>query len=331
MNYRDAILEGAKEARRLHEKLGIEESTKRCGGRINVFEAARNQKAFVMFRRLSGLLGAFLKEGDNAGIMVTTERRLAVQRFTGAHELGHLVMGHEPSLDYETTLSCSSIDLPIPEIEANAFAAEFLSPRWLLAYHASRQGWNSVSMTDPVCVYQLSLRIGLSYDATCRSLLMHKLISSVEMKNLVAVTPKLIKKSILPAGHEPESWHCDVWLLQEGDHGADLEGHPDDLFVMRLREKSGAGYLWQKDQLCAEGFQIIAETRTAISQGAEVGSDTTYSLATGPAPTLLGEIRLRQHRPWESLPPLTEIGCQYDVQGKEKGMSRAERQHALAA
>lgn len=332
MSHRDSILEGAKEAKRLHEIIGSEHRIDRTGGRIDVFGTALQQDALLMFRDLKGILGAYLNEDGARGIIVTTQRRLAVQRFTGAHELGHLVMGHAPSVDKEDILGGPACQLPAQEIEANAFAAEFLSPRWLLAHHARQQGWDATSMSNPVCVYQMALRIGMSYDATCRSLHIHKLISQGTMQSLLAVQPKQIKRSILPAAYEPENWHCDVWLLGERDQGAHLEGHPDDLFVIRLREKNGAGYLWSRAALDAEGFKILHENREALPGDKHVGSDSLYEVTAGPAPVSYGKFRLNHSRPWQPAAPLNTVEVSYDVYGKESaGISRAERRQHQAA
>ena len=52
-------------------------------------------------------------------------------------------------------------------------------------------------MADPVVVYQLSLRIGASYEATCRSL-MRRGVGVIKRRTLDAfwqVQPRAIKKS----------------------------------------------------------------------------------------------------------------------------------------
>lgn len=59
-------------------------------------------------------------------------------RFTLAHELGHAYMGHEPSIDDDTTLAATGADLPL-EVQANYFAAEFLMPRNAVADRARDQ------------------------------------------------------------------------------------------------------------------------------------------------------------------------------------------------
>ena len=131
---RTAILAGAKAAHALHRDLGIKEQIERSGGgRVDVFCAIAKLGATLMFQPLDKLLGAYLP-GDEAGVLITTKRPLPVQRFTGAHELGHLYMRHEPSLDDENILRRSPFStsgrLTRQEREADAFASMFLAPAW---------------------------------------------------------------------------------------------------------------------------------------------------------------------------------------------------------
>src|SRR4051794_30501923 len=129
MNHRDAILEGTKKATRLHELLGMKETITSTGARVDVFDATLQQGSTLLFRHLKSIIGAYLKEDGTSGIIITTRRPLSVQRFTGAHELGHFFMGHDPSIDGEEILGSSS-QLATVEVQANAFAAEFLAPKW---------------------------------------------------------------------------------------------------------------------------------------------------------------------------------------------------------
>ena len=54
--------------------------------------------------------------------------------------------------------------------EADAFAVGFMLPKWLVVGHCARQGWRIADLLRPEVVYQLSLRLGASYEATCRAL-----------------------------------------------------------------------------------------------------------------------------------------------------------------
>jgi IrrE N-terminal-like domain len=126
-----------------------------------------------MFQPLDKLIGAYLP-GEEVGVLITTKRPLPVQRFTGAHELGHSYMRHKPSLDDENILRrapfSTSGRLDRQEREADAFASMFLTPAWLLALNLERQGWTAHDLENPSKVYQASLRIGTSYTTTCYAL-----------------------------------------------------------------------------------------------------------------------------------------------------------------
>lgn len=70
-----------------------------------------------------------LREGDAAVLWVNGIHGAPRQCFTLAHELGHTWCGHDGRLEVHSlqTLNVSTMD-PL-EIQANAFAAEFLLPR----------------------------------------------------------------------------------------------------------------------------------------------------------------------------------------------------------
>ena len=168
---REAILKGSKAAHTLHLDLGVREPFERAerqshrrvrcscqpGRDPNVSEARQ-------------VVGAYLPAKE-PGVLITTQRTLPIQRFTCAHELGHLYMRHDPSLDDERILRRSPFSttskVSPQEREADAFASMFLAPAWLLALIVERQQWPAKLLGDPVIAYQLSLRLGTSYAATC--------------------------------------------------------------------------------------------------------------------------------------------------------------------
>ncbi len=245
---RTAILRGKRAAARLHRAFGMRERVEADGGRIDVFDTIVRLGVPLLFKPLYGLLGVFIND-PMPGVMVTTKRGLSIQRFTGAHELGHCTLGHHPSLDDESMLRRSPFgagpDYEQQEREADAFATEFMLPPWLFAAHFKRQGWTAAMMSDPMTVYQLSLRAGASYEATCRSL-MRPGVSVIRARStldaLLKVQPRAIKKALLE-DYEPADWRRDVRLLTEKDEGAVIEGSRSDLFVLKLKEHSGSGYV----------------------------------------------------------------------------------------
>lgn len=78
--------------------------------------------------QIAGL--ALRRDGEWCVAADTTRSVASRVRFTLAHELGHVVMKHEPSVDDHATLDNGSGS--DAEIEANQFAAELLVPRGLV-------------------------------------------------------------------------------------------------------------------------------------------------------------------------------------------------------
>jgi Zn-dependent peptidase ImmA (M78 family) len=331
---RGAILSGVKAAHTLHRDLGVREHLERtAGGRVDVFGVITKLGATLMFQPLDKLLGAYVP-AEEPGVLITTRRTLPVQRFTGAHELGHLYMRHEPSLDDEGILRRAPFDtrsrLQRQEQEADAFASMFLAPAWLLALIVQRQRWSPETLSDPVTVYQLSLRLGTSYSATAYVLERHRVISQQQRERLLSVEPKEIKRQLLE-GYEPPDWRSDVWLLTDCDEGVLIEGGRHDLFVVRLRENSSAGYLWDFDALTAAGFALVADDQE-VDDPSLVGGVLTRRVTARSSQRAHGEITLQESRPWLPHKPLHELHLHYDLRGPEEpGMWEPELMRVLQA
>lgn len=327
---RRSRLHGTREAARLHRDFGIQKRIESEGGRVDVFGTLVQLGLPLLFRPLDGLLGAFVP-GRNPGVIVTTQRMLSVQRFTGAHELGHFYLKHKGSLDGEEILGRSpwgTTLYDLPELEADAFAAEFLLPRWLFVTHARRQGWDGTSMSDPELVYQMSLRVGASYQATCRALERHGIIDRPTQDRLLRIEPRKIKQALL-RGHDLEDWHPDVWRLTASDQGTVIEGGPHDLFLVQLKEHSTAGYLWNIDELKADGFAVVRDEHI-VPDTEQVGAIVERRVIAQCREGHAGHFALREKRPWEQ-DAATELHLAYDLFGREEGMPRAERRRLEVA
>jgi len=332
----DAILEGAKEAARLHEQLDLRSALERMPGSIDVFGTIIKLDIPLLFRPLDGLLGAYLTN-PSTGIVITSQRPLAIQRFTAAHELGHAYMKHQVSLDDSSILQRAAVrqqQFDDREVAADSFGAMFLMPRWLMEVHAGRQHWNAGRMKKPLEAYQMALRLGTSYDATCRSLERNGIIARSDREHLLEVQPRDIKKALL-AGHELEDWYSDVWVLSEADEGTRIQGNPRDVFVLKLRERSGAGYLWNINELSEAGFAIIADSRQIPPVTKQVGG-TVDRIVTARQPEgaegHFGHVTVRLLKPWsDAEPPAGRLSFTYELFGKEGGFARAERHWAVAA
>ena len=334
MNRREAILSGALAATRLHRQSHTEEELTLTRAPVDVFGALLKKDAAVLFRPLDGLLGACLSSPAR-GVIISTQRPLSVQRFTGAHELGHIVLHHNFSFDGEEILQRPESLGKSSEMQANAFASEFLIPRWLPQIHGRAQGWSRESLKNPATVYQLALRMGASYEATCLALRRHNAVAPQTSSVLSAVQPKTIKQRLL-SGYQPDHWHRDVWLLTERDEGSIIEGQPDDLFLFRLNEKSGAGYLWDITELKRRGFVIVQDSRSITEQSeiqtTKIGGSVERIIAAQSGNPAVGELLLALRRPWQtSGETAEELHFRYDLRGKEQGLPRALRPQLHAA
>ena len=246
---RDARLKGAKAAYRILDMLEARDRLKQTYGQVDVFQALAQLDIMVMFKPLDGLLGAYLR-GSPPGVLISTKRPHSVQRFTAAHELGHAVLEHEPSLDTPDVLrraasgrfgGIGKFAAHLQEVEADAFAGEFLMPRWLLAHHAALQGWSPRHFNDPAVVYQLSLRCGSSYDATTRALERNRVISSSSGAALRKVKPKALKEDLRRDDKSFNPW-SDAWIITEKDQTSSVKFREGDVVGVHLIEHAAGGY-----------------------------------------------------------------------------------------
>lgn len=331
-DYAQAVRGGAAEAGRLHRQLGVRERMETGGGAINVFALIHQLGVPLLLRPLEGLLGAYINFPSN-GILVTTRRQLSIQRFTAAHELGHCMLDHQPSLDdEESILRRMPVNLEpghdYQEVEADGFAVAFLMPKWLLALHMKRQGWTVVDLRRPNVVYQLSLRLGVSYEAICWTLVRYKMIQAKQARELLRIKPKTLKEALL-ADHRPANYRGDVWLLTERDAGAFVDGSRNDLFVLKLTEHSNGGYLWNIDQLRESGFAIVGNEVEAVERES-IGDPGVRRVTAQPPHEYRGRLVLNETRPWDQSQSLSRLELELDLTGpEEEGLSRAERRQVL--
>ena len=334
--YAEAVRNGTMAAARLHVQFGTRAAMAGFGGNIDVFGAALREQLPLLLRPLKGLLGAYLPD-PIPGVLVTTQRPLSIQRFTAAHELGHFKMQHRPSLDDESILRrMAMITIPkgsdpdFQEVEADAFAVAFLMPKWLIEWHCECQGWLASDLALPPTAYQLSLRLGTSYEAMSWTLQRHNLITAAAGKALRNIQPRQFKMELLQE-HRPTDYRGDVWLLTERDAKTRIDGSRNDHFVLRLNEHSGGGYLWNIDQLRASGFAILRDNREN-PDSAGIGGPVIRHVTANMEQAVRGEVLLNECRPWQPTAPISQVTLNYDFTGpEEEGLSRAERRQLLEA
>lgn len=145
-----------------------------------------DQGALVLVDRFGAedIAGVLLRHDDGESMVAVNADHLPVrQRFTLAHELGHLHMDHAEGVDWTQDLFGRSRDQQ--EIEANYFAAEFLAPR------AGILAWLERTEIDPpgkiaaATVMRLAFHYGVALSTACFRLERAGAISKSEKQRLL--------------------------------------------------------------------------------------------------------------------------------------------------
>lgn len=321
---REAILEGVSAAASLHERLSLRERLADGRAPVDVFEILNHLGVPTLCRPLDRLLGAFLPD-PLFGIVVTTRRDLHVQRYTAAHELGHYLLDHSARLDDEGSvgfLARGEMHRDPREVAADSFASELLAPRWLVTATVDRQEWTASQLREPGIVYQLSLRLGISYVAACWCLASHQALERSEATELAKIPPKVSKQEAL-GGMELDNPWADVWTLTDRDAGLVLVGSPDDVVRIQLTEHGAAGSTWDVAPLVRSGLELLADEQT-ILDGDSIGGNGARSLKFRGEGA--GRFRLEERRQWdESSPVVASFEIEFSLSGKEVGMPRSMR------
>jgi Zn-dependent peptidase ImmA (M78 family) len=118
---------GAKRAREARSGLGLDPAAP-LACLLDVVED-RARLPVVVATLQDGLAGACVPFGEGRLLFLNGTQPAVRQRFTLAHELGHAWCRHEGGLAVDTFATLSGKASTPLEIQANAFAAEFLIPR----------------------------------------------------------------------------------------------------------------------------------------------------------------------------------------------------------
>jgi len=326
-----ARLDAVAAAKHVHRELELQRRVTDRDGLIDVFEAIGELDIPLLFKPLTSALGLCLP-APLRGIMVTTRRGLHIQRFTAAHELGHVVLEHRGSIDRDFEILMRGPLAPVSgrdlqEVAADAFAAEFLLPRWLYRHHIRAQGWTvNGHLRNPDIVYQLALRMGASYDATCWGLVSHQILPLGDVNALRAAQVAKLKGRLGGEFKPGNSW-SDVWRLTEKDDGARLSGNPDDLLRIELDEAAGSGHQWQVDALREAGYLVLSDKSEFSRDPLLYGAPARRTFIAQPPAGGRGEVTLREVQPWmDASPEDPTFSIALALDGPEPGgLSRADR------
>lgn len=335
MSMRDQLLNAAKRAGEVLDNAEAKQRIKEGYTRIDPIAIAEGDGVPVMVRPLERLLGAFLRPQSSPGILVNSQRPIGMVHLTCAHELGHYFLGHDTKTDED--LEYDNSGLP-DERAANEFAYRLLMPRWLVINIMNHKGWNLHDLEHADIVYQLSLRLGVSYTAMVWTLSRLKLLKEGVASSISRSSPKSLKKAASPTGvHTPQQG--DVWVLDVRDKDFVIEPRTTDLFILKLPNHAGAGYIWTADAAANEGFKIkpVVVDVSALAKPMEpvvVGNEENMQYLLEPSDSVFHSkevlpLLLSERQPWAGGALRDHFGLKARYEDISNGLSLGSRQRLV--
>ncbi len=212
---------------------------------VDIFSVIEDERVWLLFEPLDGLFGFFDRADDIAGIVIQSKHPVRCSLLTAAHEYGHYVLGHAQSQDSRKELFSSAADLALQEIEAQAFAAEFMMPLALVNRALDRLDLprEPRGMTA-AAAYQLSSSSSpSSYTAALTQLRQLNKLNDADVKRLAKREPIDIKME-LGDGVKPADSRAGAWLIEEGDEtppGSPTHGRRTARVRLRFLERIPLG------------------------------------------------------------------------------------------
>jgi Zn-dependent peptidase ImmA (M78 family)/predicted secreted protein len=262
--------------------------------RVDIFDILRSAASVVFFRPLKKVCGAYLpSDGPAPAVLINSNMPLSRQRYTAAHEFGHMFLRHKVvSLDKVVGVSFEERkNWTVEENIAETFAAFFLMPTGLV--EASLRELHALEVT-PETAYLLSLKMGTSYLATVNHLQTLKKLDFSQAAAFRKIQPKTIKAGISPrvAGRH------DVWILDERWNGQPIYAAVEDTVVVRLTETPTSGYTWVWHRN-PEGLRVVQDG-FADAPTEEIGGNRVRELITEVSSDAHEErIDLERRQPWD--------------------------------
>jgi Zn-dependent peptidase ImmA (M78 family) len=340
-DYRTAQLNAVHQARRALRDLGLEREEW-----VDPFLAIERAGALLMFQPLLSLCGAYLPkppDGEAAGIFLSTYFPLSVQRFTAAHELGHLRMGHAISVDRESDILPRSASVrirddvsdPAQEVAAEAFAGFFLMPQRQVSARMDALGIGARELRGPDALYELSLWFGASYSAMVWHLVSLKLLSQADAVRLAKVRPKQIKEAL--AGPDAlANWHNDVWPLSTEQSGQIVHARVGDALSIKLPSHASGGYLWDPSSIDSDAWELLrlepipSDADSVTRGGPHLGRSLEHQALLRVRLDGAHSLTLAERRPWAPAKPAAEFRVTVVAQAPfQPGLAPSRRRQHL--
>lgn len=285
---------------------------------VDVFRLIEDARVWLLFQPLDRLYGFFDRTEDAAGIVLHSEHPLSLQRFTAAHELGHYVLGHERAADARNDIV--GLATSREEIEAQAFAAEFLMPVPLVNRALQRLGIDPSRSLHASDVYQLSLEMGSSYRATIGRLEQLNMLSHLTAAELRKTRPLDLKIDVVGQDTSDLRRH-DTWTLDERNRHRRPEPRVGDEVHVRLGELPSSGYRWiASGEALRDCLEQVTDKLEPVAPGTPgFGAQRVRHLAWRCTAPAVGTLTLALRRPWDELAMIEQINIFLRVCGPRTG------------
>lgn len=294
-----SFLGDRKRIEELHQELNTYNSSLE-NGYVDIFQAVFRLGITLILRPLK-VLGSILKLKQQSGLILSVDRSVNELRFATASALVRLMCTRRisgKSADKFWYSLKSEFELNKFERDILKNSLDFLLPNFLLASLQTKQRWSNTDLADPVNMYQASLRLGTSYQATVRAYLFCQFISLSEAKKLLQKNLQVVKRSILEDHLPNDLENINVWLLSRYEEGSVIRANPNDVFVIKVRENGAAGYRWNFSELTDNGFVILRDYNT-VKDKKRIGARSLRTILAKPVATEDGIYELEESRPWE--------------------------------
>ena len=262
---------------------------------VEVSAAVHRAGIPLMYRPLPTLFGVYLSGASTGpGVLVNNALTRPVRRHTAAHELGHHRFGHASTVEAGADATNPSAalgtmrrgDWSDEEKTAESFASWFLIPRRGVLAVLDDMGLAAPRTADQV--YQLSLRLGVTFAAVVRHLAVLKLISQAQARSWAAVAPAKLKRR-LAGTWVPSTRAIDVWDLTVAARYTPLSAaSPGDIVTVTADPGDECGVLGPADLLGPVDHGWAARCNDAGANDERVTLTTShgsYSVGVAPRPS----------------------------------------------
>jgi transcriptional regulator with XRE-family HTH domain len=200
---RESLETVAETAKRWSKELHVEGDVP-----VPVFKLLARCGIEVRFTALERLAGALVMgdAGHPHGVLINSDQPYDRQRYTAAHEIGHLVLGHKAVNQRFISYLGRRFD-PV-EVHADQFAAEMLVPARLLRQEAD----GLPNETLPEQVYRLATAFMVSYQAMTTRLVKLGAISPIGARQVSAKRPSDIAEGLRLSSRGHQTHFQETWL-----------------------------------------------------------------------------------------------------------------------